>query len=207
MFRSLFLAVFPAITVVHMSFPGHVVGTGMLQAQSAPATSSSDSLRIRKTFFGGLKYAVGSGKEQRAIEPVFGFTLNRPFRETLATRPEALAAAEKANSYLVLGAVGGLGLVAASIMFTLENLSSTSDQLEGRSSEASYEGAIIVGVASLVATIAGQSLARSHINRAVGIYNRAGVTAGPTSASACAPRLRAQSATGRHLIGVSVTLR
>lgn len=155
------------------------LGAGTLLASATPALAqngangSTPPLEIRTGFLKSAKFVYRDSEPQK----VHGFvSYSEEYLDLLGRHPEALAEANKAKPFFVLGLVGTVGMTAVAAKMLIETISDAQDVQEGRiDSDTGTTSWTDVGLMAGFGAVAVVSalVAKGHVNRSVDLFNRA----------------------------------
>lgn len=187
----------PGVLAVIVAFGA--VSPAPLRAQaSGPAAGPViDSIHVKRRFF-GMKYTVGGGREDHVIDPWVGLSLRKSFTDVLARDSSALAQARKASPFLAMGFAGTMGTAVGAALMVSDVLNDAERGYGGRSVTDGTGFRLMI--ASGVVSIVGGIMARSHIGRAIDLYNDGRASAVAFDASR---RFNAQPLVGLSRAGTS----
>ena len=156
-----------------IQFTAHSMAAMTLAAQSTStkAPPVTDSLHLKPGLF-GLKYTIGQGRAEYAVDPWFGVSMKQSFTDVLGQHPEAIAEARKSSPYLTDKTFGTIGLLAGSVLFTMSASDRAEASVNGTESGAGVvsDALVYLGLPSVVMLVSDR-LAKSHIDAAVDIFN------------------------------------
>lgn len=132
---------------------------------------ASEPLALQKSTFGPYKYTYEGDEAKKVMGMV---TYSASFKDVLAQQPDAMQEAQRAVPFQYIGGVSGIAFGVYAIVTTVRDINRTTnassfEELNQSSTVSGTDIAIILGLGGL--TIVSSLVARSHLLRAVDLFN------------------------------------